>query len=303
MAVDNPLDSALRRQHYALKEQRPEYNEVSAGRFGEPPATMSMLGIRERPVEFIPNEKAKEFLKDFFIQTGLRLNVEPAEDSGSLQSGTGYGYYTPHAAKGGSRDPRQRTVYLDPKRANLHTLIHEGGHAQDPSLYEEMMDEMIGRDKYFGTPVENESAGDNLRRFMSLAGPLGRLRTETTAQKYVVDYLKSKGYSDEQIRSMESHGGDHGRYPYSYVNEGFAYREGIGPQNRRTMPNANTIDVSKQDRFVQNLGDLYTTPGYISERDAIASEALAYLEGNLGRFAEGAKTTPREMYTQTVFDY
>ena len=123
MAVDNPLGSALRRKHYALKEKTPEYNEVSAGRF-QVPATMSMLGIKERPVEFIPNEKAKEFLRDFFTQTGLRLNVEPAEDSGSLQSGTGYGYYTPHAEKGGSRDPRQRTVYLDPKRANLHTLIH-----------------------------------------------------------------------------------------------------------------------------------------------------------------------------------
>ena len=303
MAIDTPQGSALRRKHYALTEREQNYEPVSAGRFEAPPATMSMLSIRERPVEFIPNEKAKEFLRDFFTQTGLRLNVEPAEDSGSLQSGTGYGYYTPHAAKGGSRDPRQRTVYLDPKRANLHTLIHEGGHAQDPSLYEEMMDEMIGRDKYFGTPVENESAGDNLRRYMSLAGPLGRLRTETTAQKYVVDYLKSKGYSDEQIRSMESHGGDHGQYPYSYVNQGFAYREGIGPQNQVTMPNANTIDVSKQDRFTQDLGDLYTTPGYISERDAIASEALAYLEGNLGRFTEAGDKKPSEMYTRTVFDY
>jgi len=302
MAIDTPLDSARRAQHYALQQQRPKYDPVSAGRF-EAPASMSMLGIRERPVEYVPNEKAKEFLKDFFIQTGLRLNVEPAEGSGSLQSGSGFGYYQPQAEKGGSLDPRQRTVYLDAKNPILHTLIHEGGHAQDPNLYEESVDEMTGRDKYYGTIVLDESAGDNLRRFMSMVGPMGRLRSETIAQKYVVDYLKSKGYSDEQIRSMESRGGDYGKYPYTYVDDAFRYREGIGPQNRATMPDANTIDRARNDRFVQDLGDLYTTPGYISERDAIASEALAYLEGNLGRFTEAGDKKPSEIYTRTVFDY
>ena len=306
MAVDNPLGSALRRKHYALKEKTPEYNEVSAGRF-EAPATMSMLGIRERPVEFIPNEKARELLKDFLIQTGLPLTVKPGEGD-ERSFGTGFGYYTPIGA-GGSIDPRGRTVYLDPKNPDFHTLIHEAGHAQDPNLYNRAIEEGLDRDKFYGTPydpaqqVKNESAGDNLRRYMSLAGPLGRLRTETTAQKYVVDYLKSKGYSDEQIRSMESHGGDHGQYPYSYVNQGFAYREGIGPQNQVTMLDANTIDESTKDRFMQYLGDLYATPGYLEERDAIASEALAFLEGNLGRFTKAGEQKPSEMYTRTVFDY
>ena len=302
MAIDTPLDSARRTQQYALQQQRPKYDPVSAGRFVAP-ASMSMLGIRERPVEYVPNEKGKEFLEDFFIQTGLRLNVEPAEDPGSLRSGSGFGYYTPQAEKGGSLDPRQRTVYLDAKNPTLHTLIHEGGHAQDPNLYEASVDEMTGRDKYYGTIVLDESAGDNLRRFISMVGPMGRLRSETVAQKYVVDYLKSKGYSDEQIRSMESFGGDYGKYPYTFVNDAFKYREGIGPQNRVTMPDANTYDMARNDRFVQDLGDLYTTPGYINERDAIASEALAYLEGNLGRFTEAGDKKPSEIYTRTVFDY
>ena len=302
MAIDTPLDSARRTQHYALQQQRPKYDPVSAGRFVAP-ASMSMLGIRERPVEYVPNEKGKEFLEDFFIQTGLRLNVEPAEDPGSLRSGSGFGYYTPQAEKGGSLDPRQRTVYLDAKNPMLHTLIHEGGHAQDPNLYEASVDERTGRDKYYGTIVPDESAGDNLRRFISMVGPMGRLRSETVAQKYVVDYLKSKGYSDEQIRSMESFGGDYGKYPYTFVNDAFKYREGIGPQNRVTMPDANTYDMARNDRFMQDLGDLYTTPGYINERDAIASEALAYLEGNLGRFTEAGDKKPNEIYTRTVFDY
>ena len=302
MAIDTPLGSARRRRDDIKQQLKEKYSPVSGGRFAAP-ASMSMLGIRERPVEYIPNEKAKEFLRDFFIQTGLRLNVEPAKGSEFFGSGSGFGYFTPSAEKGGSLDSRQRTVYLDPKNVDFSTLIHEAGHAQDPKLYEEYIDETTGRDKYYGTPVENESAGDNLRRFMSMVGPMGRLRSETIAQKYVVDYLKSKGYSDEQIRSMESRGGDYGQYPYKYVHDAFNYREGIGPQNRVTMPDANTVDMTRYDRFAQDLGDLYTTPGYISERDAIASEALAYLEGNLGRFTEAGDRKPSEVYTRTVFDY
>ena len=49
-----------------------KYDPVSAGRFATP-ASMSMLDITQRPVEYVPNEKAKEFLRDFFIQTGLRF--------------------------------------------------------------------------------------------------------------------------------------------------------------------------------------------------------------------------------------
>ena len=152
--------------------------------------------------------------------------------------------------------------------------------------------------------MEDESVGDNLRRFISMTGPRSRLEAETVAQKYVVDYLKRKGYSDDQIKNMDlQKTGDYGLYPYSYIDRGFKYREGFGPQNRVTMPDANTYDMAQNDRFVQDLGDLYTTPGYITERDAIASEALAFLEGNLGRFTEAGEQKPSEMYTRTVFDY
>ena len=152
--------------------------------------------------------------------------------------------------------------------------------------------------------MEDESVGDNLRRFISMTGPRSRLEAETVAQKYVVDYLKGKGYSDDQIKNMDlQKTGDYGLYPYSYIDQGFRLREGIGPQFLETIPDANTFDESRKDRFVQNLGDLYTTPGYITERDAIASEALAFLEGNLGRFTKAGELKPSEMYTRTVFDY
>ena len=301
MAIDTPLDSARRAQHYALQQQAREYAPVGAGSF-QAPATMSRIGVTQRPVEYTPNEKAKELLRDFFIKTGKRLEVRPGENPGGGM-GSGYGYYQPAAEEGGSLDPRRRVVYLDPKNANLNTLIHEAGHAQDPMLYEAAMDEKIGQDKFFGTVVEGETPGDNLRRFMSMVGPLSRMQRETVAQKYVVDYLKDKGYTDDQIKSMESHGGDYGRYPYQYVHEGFRLREGLSPEQRVTMPDANTVDVAKADFLRNRLGDLYTTPGYIDARDAIASEALAYLEGNLGRFTDAGDKKPSEIYTRTVFDY
>ena len=300
MAIDTPQGSALRKLHYALREKEKNYKPVSAGRF-EAPATMSMLGIRERPVEYIPNEKARELLRDFLIQTGLPLTVKPAQGD-ERSYGTGFGYYRPLEA-GGSIDPRGRTVYIDPKNPDFHTLIHEAGHAQDPNLYNRAIEEGLDRDKFYGTLVEDESVGDNLRRFISMTGPRSRLEAETVAQKYVVDYLKGKGYSDDQIKSMDlQRTGDYGLYPYSYIDKGFRYRESV-PQNPVTMPDANTIDESKKDRFMQNLGDLYATPGYLKERDAIASEALAFLEGNLGRFTEAGEQKPSEMYTRTVFDY
>ena len=187
MAIDTPQESALRRKHYALTEKQQNYEPVSAGRF-EAPATMSMLGIRERPVEYVPNEKAKEFLRDFFIQTGLPLTVKPGQGE-ERSYGTGFGYYRPLEA-GGSIDPRGRTVYIDPKNPDFHTLIHEAGHAQDPNLYNRAIEEGLDRDKFYGTLVEDESVGDNLRRFISMTGPRSRLEAETVAQKYVIDYLK-----------------------------------------------------------------------------------------------------------------
>jgi len=301
MAIDTPLDSASRKQHYAWQQQAQKFVPVGAGSF-QTPATMSRIGVTQRPLEYTPNEKAKKFLEDFFIQTGKRLEVRPGENPGGGMD-SGYGYYQPDAEEGGSLDPRRRVVYLDPENASLHTLIHEAGHAQDPMLYEAAMNEKIGRDNYYGTVVEGETLGDNLRRFMSMGGPLGRLQSETIAQKYVVDYLKDKGYTDDQIKSMESHGGDYGRYPYRYVDKGFRYREGLSPEQRVTMPDANTVDMAKADFLRNRLSHLYTTPGYLDARDAIASEALAYLEDNLGRFTDAGDKKPREIYTRTVFDY
>jgi hypothetical protein len=298
MAIDSAYGSALRKKHYAQQEALNKYKQVSAGEFRSP-ATMSMLGIRQNPGKFIPNEKAQEFLKDFFVTTGLRMNVLPAEGKGD-QAGTGFGFYRPHDPKGGSLDPRQRNVYLDNKNADFQTLIHEGGHAQDPTLYEAALDEQMGRDEFFGTAVEGEAPGDNLRRFMSMAGPLGRMKAEATANKYVVDYLKGKGYTDEQIRSMESRAGDYGVYPYSYVQQGFEYREGINPDEAKvTMPDANTVDRAKADFLLNRLGELYTTPGYIQQRDAVADEALAYLKGIFGDFTSAGDKTAQDIYTRT----
>ena len=166
--------------------------------------------------------------------------------------------------------------------------------------------ENIGREKYFSKNESDDSQtirdiGEDLRRFMSMTGPLNRLRGETTAQKYAADYLSRKGYSDDEIRAMDA--GDLGRYPFSYVKGGFDYREGNNPMNyMRRMPDANTVDFSKRDMAAQNLGDLYATPGYLETKDQITQEALDYLEGSLGRFTEAGNKSPREIYTRTIFD-
>jgi hypothetical protein len=305
MAIDSPLDAMLRAQHYREEEKRKKYNPVSAGRF-RAPATMSMLGIEERPVEFEPNEAAKKYLEDFMLQTGRRLYVKPEEDTGfgNANTGDGSGYYQPEAKEGGSNDPRKRFVYVDSKKPDLFTIIHEGGHAQDQTLLEASLDEGLGRDKFFNTVVVDESDADKLKRFMETAGPIGRLKSETIAQKYAIDYLKSKGYSDDQILGMDKVG-DHGLYPYSYVNNAFNYAEGTGSQDRAdlvTTPDANTVDRSNLDFLVNRLGELYTTPGYLETRDKISQDAFTYLGNQLGRFTGAGDKTPREVYTGTIFD-
>ena len=306
MAIDSPLDAMLRAQRYREEEKRKKYNPVSAGRF-RAPATMSMLGIKERPVEFEPNEAAKKYLEDFMLQTGRRLYVKPEQDTvfGKANTGDGSGYYAPDAVEGGSNDPRKRFVYVDSKNPDLFTLIHEGGHAQDRTLLEASLDEGMGRDKFFNTVVPDESYGDNLKRYMETAGPIGRLKSETIAQKYAIDYLKSKGYSDDQILGMEQVG-DFGLYPYSYVNQGIGYREGTGRQDRAnlvTTPDSNTVDRSNLDFLVNRLGELYTTPGYLEARDKIQQDAFTYLGNQLGRFTQAGDQTPREVNTRTIFDY
>ena len=300
MAIDSPLGGVLRKLDYVAQENPTQ--SVSAGRF-RAPVTMSVLGINERPVEFEPNEAGKEFLANYLLENMHRLEVKPIPDQEMFPGLSGY--FQPMNKEGGSQDPRKRIVYLN-KDPDLFTLIHEGGHAQDPGLYERTLDEQIGKEKYFSRDgsVDSqtiEDIGDDLRRFMSMTGPISRMEGETTAQKYAADYLSRKGYSDDDIRAMDA--GDLGGYPFSYVKGGFDHAEGNSPMNYMIRtPDANTIDLSKRDMAAQNLGDLYATPGYLETKDQITQEALDYLQGNLGRFTEAGNKSPREIYTRTIFD-
>lgn len=299
MAVFSPYESALRKQKDARAQGRPVYNKVSAGRFASP-ATVSRLALRQRPKQFEPNERAQEFLRDFFADTGLRLNVKPSAHTFLNFAG----YYQPFDPEGGSLDPRQRTVYLDPETADFNTLIHEAGHAQDPDLLDISIHEDMSKNEYYGMPVENESRGDNLRRYMEMTSPVHRLVAETTAQKYVVDYLQRKGYTDEEIRSMERSYADYGAYPYQYMDDGFkAYENTPSPQDLVKRRDFHTVDYSEKDRYMQNTGDLYTTPGYLEAKDELTQKALDHLDENLGRFTESGKMNPENIYLRTVFDY
>ena len=89
--------------------------------------------------KFVPTAKGQEFLDKFKKDTGKNLVVLPMEQRAIDEMKEAYGftasgYFTPRDIIGGSRDPFNRYVYLDPKDPSLYTLAHEGGHAQDKNL-------------------------------------------------------------------------------------------------------------------------------------------------------------------------
>jgi len=100
---------------------------------------------------FVPNEKAKILLEKYKQRTGKNLVVLPlsatlGQDQAkqSQQSGL-QGLFRPRDLIGGSNDPKNRYVYLNPeevtkdgvKSPGLFTLAHEAYHAYDPSLLNE----------------------------------------------------------------------------------------------------------------------------------------------------------------------
>ena len=98
--------------------------------------------------KFVPNEKAKALLDKYKKETGKNLVVLPlsatyGEEKAKERQKLGeFGLFRPRDLIGGSNDPRNRYVYLNPeevtkdgvKSPGLFTLGHEAYHAFDQSL-------------------------------------------------------------------------------------------------------------------------------------------------------------------------
>ena len=147
--------------------------------------------------KFVPTAKGQEFLDKFKKDTGKNLVVLPVEQKAidQMQKQYGFtadGYYTPGNIIGGSRDPFNRYVYVDPKNPSLYTLVHEGGHAQDKNiLYDPYQQErrILSR------------RGKHTRKFPSSykefiqkdgRGTMNTFGTELTAEQYARDYFQDK---------------------------------------------------------------------------------------------------------------
>ena len=147
--------------------------------------------------KFVPTAKGQEFLDKFKKDTGKNLVVLPTEQEAQdrIQKAYGFtaaGYFDPWNIIGGSRDPFNRYVYLDPKDPSLYTLAHEGGHAQDKNLlydpYQRERRILSRRGQHTRKPpssYEEFIKGDG-------RGIMDVFKDELVAEKYARDYFQNK---------------------------------------------------------------------------------------------------------------
>tara|TARA_B100000424_G_scaffold36978_1_gene25046 strand:- start:335 stop:1246 length:912 start_codon:yes stop_codon:yes gene_type:complete len=183
-------------EHTSYQEQN--FRDIQAGGFKK----RSLLD-RLNPFtpfsskKFVPTAKGQEFLDKFKKDTGKNLVVLPIEQKAIDEMKDAYGftasgYFTPRDIVGGSRDPFNRYVYLDPKDPSLYTLAHEGGHAQDKNLlydpYQRERRILSRRGQHTRKPpssYEEFIKGDG-------KGAMDVFKDELTAEKYARDYFQNK---------------------------------------------------------------------------------------------------------------
>jgi len=183
-------------EHTPYQEQ--DFRDIQAGGFKK----RSLLD-RLNPFtpfsskKFVPTEKGQEFLDKFKKDTGKNLVVLPMEQRAIDEMKEAYGftasgYFTPRDIIGGSRDPFNRYVYLDPKDPSLYTLAHEGGHAQDKNLlydpYQRERRILSRRGKHTRkspSSYEEFIKGDG-------KGAMDLFKDELVAEQYARDYFQDK---------------------------------------------------------------------------------------------------------------
>jgi len=212
--------------------------------------------------KFVPSEQAKDLLKEYETKYGKKIRVLPTEtsDFGGADAGSYAGLFKPQAARGGSFDPFERYVYLNPtinkirnekgdvidtKPAETFVLAHELGHAFDPNLRKTpYQGELPGgikrvagglvdaltfnktdldkRNNYFGEVPQFKSRAEAYNFFAKEA--MKKFTSEIDAQKAAKDFFDSRGIEDARasgyVEPLDA-------YPATYL-EGYD----LGIQNK-----------------------------------------------------------------------
>ena len=306
-----------------VKEIVPTYQEydpsksISAGSFEENPWWQRINPFTPSdPYLFKPSDEGQKIVDHFRGQHGKNVNIQP--NAPETEKGVA-GYFRP-MGKGGSFDPRSRTVYLDKEHPTAFTLGHELGHAFDPNL---MPFQNAGIEQGVEAGDDwnkNKNASEFLTKFAGKGGLHDAVfRAEVEAQKQGANVYDQYGFSDQDRNN------DLGIYPYQYVGEGIESAEEfitrpnapkdlhqkimtdrtatVSPLGPRQVPyktkydlgmtHPNTFfDYSNQDLMSQ-LG-LSLDQDYQKAKMNIQHTAKDYIKEQLGDNSNPIKRTPKE---------
>ena len=309
-----------------VKEIVPTYPErkydpsqsISAGSFEKNPWWQRINPFTPSdPYRFKPSDEGQQIVDHFRNKYGKNVNIQP--NAPHTQEGV-TGYFQPRG-KGGSFDPKSRTVYLDKEHPTAFTLGHELGHAFDPNLIplETAGIELITKAGE-GWTKDGITPAEFLTRFAGTGGYDDAIfKAEVEAQKQGANVYDQYGFSDQDRTE------DLGAYPYAYVDRGISQAENIitfpnAPQDlqqkigedRRAITNQigprqvpyktkydlgmtypNTFfDYSDQD--LQSQLGLALDQNYQKAKTNIKHTAKDYVKGQLGDNTNPTKRTPSE---------
>jgi len=255
--------------------------------------------------DYIPSAEAQKLLSLLKARYGRDIKVEPIANAEESVSG-----YFRVGGLGGSFDPNQRTVYLNPGSSDLGVLAHELGHAFDPELagatnamFANTPARLRDLNKY---GIETRNPVAFLNTYMT--NPRSVFRSETEAQRASADLLDEIGVSTEEYRKTSDFKG----YPQAYIKGGLdsaasiystptnvpeaigsrmapairsmIFKGGVAPEyipTRGELGDNTFYDI--RDSVTQNMLDLALNEKYRRAEQSIQDQAEKYLTKKLTR--------------------
>ena len=275
----------------------PELAITSAGRF----VPVERINSRnDNAYAFEPSPEAQAYLDEMRRRYGYDIEVRPNDPR---VSETAAGYFRPTSVEGGSSDPSKRVVYLDPKTPGLYTLMHEMGHATDPTLLKEVLHERQLKRDFFGRTGNNIGRPvDYLSDYLFSMGPRRNFRTELTAEEAAKFASEEAGLRDSDALA------DKAEYPLSYIRQGIEdferahlipnvpdaakpelFDKFYTPESRPQRPrldlelpvDVNTV-VDASDDYTRRVLDLALDREYQQKKDFEINRAIDYAKRRLG---------------------